>query len=619
LQCDDDICTLGIYTYTSWAPPPPSKLAYSRPGISIPCILYPVVVIYKSSIDVRISCGRISLRYCIHLLQTTTSALTVVKSAVITAAMNISYDDAYTEWADLHPPARIEQCPYPFCSHGASTLHQACSHHHISESFPATRHYGPWGPVGLIRSFVPENSPSIGPLCRSGYGYLSRPLFRSARASFPYSEHSFCQCEVLQHSTRPAMRQEYLSGGVELPRATTSSNLAFSELDHLSSRIPTNISLFESDRSPSHKTPPTVPPINLHMDDYSPSQIAAVGLTASSAETESICTTAVSSLLKGPAMLTEPAREEVRATSRYDVFTPLHSTIDQCNWNASPTDLFFSEINDSLDCTGVSQQLYDSLNENHLIPIASDAVFDGRKYENAEDYPTLCSDELEAFNLVEAPVELDANLAEVSGDLGAEPPVSPYLSIESSNVSTGMMSDDPLLTSPSTSTIPLLDEPSDEPLTPTPRPTSFASSTGMLTTSPVLELPTPAESVTSFAFEAVRTSEIGEESPVRALGCPFQGCTSKVLFTRTCDLNKHYRQHFKRFFCRIEGCSMSEQPTHSGRTYRSSMGFATKKDRLRHETSHDPSIICEICKKVFSRADNMHNHMKRIHRRYFIG
>jgi hypothetical protein len=46
-------------------------------------------------------------------------------------------------------------------------------------------------------------------------------------------------------------------------------------------------------------------------------------------------------------------------------------------------------------------------------------------------------------------------------------------------------------------------------------------------------------------------------------------------------------------------------------------GFSSKKDRARHEAKHNPGIICEAagCGRVFSRVDNMKDHVKRIHRR----
>lgn len=96
-------------------------------------------------------------------------------------------------------------------------------------------------------------------------------------------------------------------------------------------------------------------------------------------------------------------------------------------------------------------------------------------------------------------------------------------------------------------------------------------------------------------------------------GCTFPGCSSKVLFTRRCDLTKHYKQHLRQFFCRVEGCRMSEAAAKTTEDDKRPIGFSTKKDRLRHEQMHNPSIICEHCRKVFSREDNLRDHVHRLH------
>lgn len=98
------------------------------------------------------------------------------------------------------------------------------------------------------------------------------------------------------------------------------------------------------------------------------------------------------------------------------------------------------------------------------------------------------------------------------------------------------------------------------------------------------------------------------------MGCSFPGCSSKVLFVRRCDLAKHYRQHSKRFFCRIAGCHVSEASSKSAKNSRMSVGFSSKKDRLRHEQKHNPAIPCEHCDRIFSREDNLRDHVKRRHR-----
>ncbi|KAF2731092.1 hypothetical protein EJ04DRAFT_567184 [Polyplosphaeria fusca] len=86
--------------------------------------------------------------------------------------------------------------------------------------------------------------------------------------------------------------------------------------------------------------------------------------------------------------------------------------------------------------------------------------------------------------------------------------------------------------------------------------------------------------------------------------CAYPGCTSRAVFTRGCDLRKHHKRHTKSFFCRHEGC-----PQATGG------GFSSKKDLARHEAKHNPGVLCdwEGCDRVFSRVDNMRDHVKRIH------
>ncbi|KAL2356076.1 hypothetical protein BJ546DRAFT_589476 [Cryomyces antarcticus] len=88
--------------------------------------------------------------------------------------------------------------------------------------------------------------------------------------------------------------------------------------------------------------------------------------------------------------------------------------------------------------------------------------------------------------------------------------------------------------------------------------------------------------------------------------CAFPGCASRAKFNRGCDLRKHYKRHMKSFFCRHEGCPQS-----------TGGGFSSKKDRTRHEAKHNPGIVCEWedCDRLFSRMDNMRDHVRRIHRR----
>ncbi|KEF55020.1 uncharacterized protein A1O9_08673 [Exophiala aquamarina CBS 119918] len=109
----------------------------------------------------------------------------------------------------------------------------------------------------------------------------------------------------------------------------------------------------------------------------------------------------------------------------------------------------------------------------------------------------------------------------------------------------------------------------------------------------------------------------------QAWRCAYPGCTSRATFTRGCDLRKHYNRHSKHLFCRVEGCPQSEAAA-AGRAKSSdqplSGGFSSKKDRARHEAKHNPGIKCEWrgpegeeCGRVFSRMDNMKDHVRRIH------
>ncbi|KAI9890674.1 MAG: hypothetical protein M1814_003743 [Vezdaea aestivalis] len=91
--------------------------------------------------------------------------------------------------------------------------------------------------------------------------------------------------------------------------------------------------------------------------------------------------------------------------------------------------------------------------------------------------------------------------------------------------------------------------------------------------------------------------------------CNYPGCSSEAVIRRACDLRKHYKRHVKTLFCGHEGCPQSEAGAGEGG------GFSTKKDRERHERSHEPNIRCEYpgCSKVGSRADNMRDHYRRKH------
>lgn len=114
--------------------------------------------------------------------------------------------------------------------------------------------------------------------------------------------------------------------------------------------------------------------------------------------------------------------------------------------------------------------------------------------------------------------------------------------------------------------------------------------------------------------------------------CAYPGCTSRATFTRGCDLRKHYNRHSKHLFCRVEGCPQSQaaalaksaaSAAHSPNgTPILTGGFSSKKDRARHEAKHNPGIKCEWhgpngedCGRMFSRMDNMKDHVRRIHKK----
>lgn len=90
----------------------------------------------------------------------------------------------------------------------------------------------------------------------------------------------------------------------------------------------------------------------------------------------------------------------------------------------------------------------------------------------------------------------------------------------------------------------------------------------------------------------------------RSWRCAFPNCTSQLAFTRGCDLRKHHKRHTKSLFCRHEECPQSREG-----------GFSSRKDRDRHESKHKPGIPCtyDECERIFSRIDNMKDHVRRIH------
>ena len=117
--------------------------------------------------------------------------------------------------------------------------------------------------------------------------------------------------------------------------------------------------------------------------------------------------------------------------------------------------------------------------------------------------------------------------------------------------------------------------------------------------------------------------------------CAYSGCRSPVSFARPCDLRKHFHRHARRWFCRYDGCDRSEtgalatakaererglglgrgSGTEPNSAVATGVGYGTRKDRDRHERTHDPCIACPApgCSRTFARADNMRDHFRRIH------
>ena len=98
-------------------------------------------------------------------------------------------------------------------------------------------------------------------------------------------------------------------------------------------------------------------------------------------------------------------------------------------------------------------------------------------------------------------------------------------------------------------------------------------------------------------------TKYGHQLPDGTFRCAYPNCSSHSAFRRACDLRKHYNQHRRHLFCRFDKCPQSVEG-----------GFSSKKDRARHEAKHNPGVKCERgCGRVFSRVDNMKDHVKRIH------
>jgi hypothetical protein len=87
--------------------------------------------------------------------------------------------------------------------------------------------------------------------------------------------------------------------------------------------------------------------------------------------------------------------------------------------------------------------------------------------------------------------------------------------------------------------------------------------------------------------------------------CNYPRCDYRGAFIRLCDLRKHYKHHARGVFCRHEDCPQNANG-----------GFASKKDRDRHEARHISGVACEWdgCGRVFTIVESMRDHAKRIHR-----
>lgn len=122
--------------------------------------------------------------------------------------------------------------------------------------------------------------------------------------------------------------------------------------------------------------------------------------------------------------------------------------------------------------------------------------------------------------------------------------------------------------------------------------------------------------------EKLPITKYGHPLPNGTYRCAHPNCTSQTTFRRACDLRKHYNQHRRHLFCRYEGCPQSQSQAQTqaeslGRGGGFGVGFSSNKDRARHEAKHNPGVMCEWegCGRVFSRVDNMKDHVRRIHLR----
>jgi hypothetical protein len=89
--------------------------------------------------------------------------------------------------------------------------------------------------------------------------------------------------------------------------------------------------------------------------------------------------------------------------------------------------------------------------------------------------------------------------------------------------------------------------------------------------------------------------DIGYQDLAGCWRCKHAACTSDRVFSRACDIRKHYNSHTKVYFCMDSGCLDF------------TIGFSSRKDYQRHVNSHNPQIPCAAptCPRLFSRKGKL--------------
>jgi hypothetical protein len=102
----------------------------------------------------------------------------------------------------------------------------------------------------------------------------------------------------------------------------------------------------------------------------------------------------------------------------------------------------------------------------------------------------------------------------------------------------------------------------------------------------------PFENETSEGWRPDDVFEIGYVDNYGDWRCRFEGCKSKKVYERACDLRKHFSGHVRRYFCIEDGCKWAVT------------GFTSEKDLVRHSATHRPEFRCPMvdCDRTFSRA-----------------